>query len=58
MSVDVETIEQEATVGTAAREMIRHQVHRLPVVDQQSRLIGIVSTMDILKAVAEGAKIK
>ena len=52
MSYDVETISQEATIGTAAREMLRHQVHRLPVVDDHDRLIGIVSTMDILEVVA------
>ena len=57
MSIDVETIVQEATIGKAAQEMLRHQVHRLPVVDDHDRLIGIVSTMDILEVVAEGALI-
>ena len=53
MSGDVETISPEATVDMAAREMLRHQVHRLPVVDQQQRLVGIVSTMDLLAVLAE-----
>ena len=55
MTAGVETIEREATVGKAAREMLRHHVHRLPVVDQGGRLLGIVSTMDILAVLAEGA---
>lgn len=54
MSVDVETIGPETPVSEAAREMLRHQVHRLPVVDQQGKLLGIISTMDILAVLAEG----
>jgi CBS domain-containing protein len=54
MTINVETIGPEMTVEHAAREMLRHQVHRLPVVDHQGSLLGIVSTMDILAVVAEG----
>ena len=55
MSLDVETVGPETTINEAAREMLRYQVHRLPVVDQKKRLLGIVSTMDLLQVLAEGA---
>jgi CBS domain-containing protein len=55
MTVRVETIRSEATVRHAAREILRHHVHRLPVVDHEGRLLGIVSTMDVLAALAEEA---
>jgi CBS domain-containing protein len=35
--------------------MVRSRVHRLMVVDNEKRLLGIVSTMDILAAFADGA---
>jgi CBS domain-containing protein len=53
MTINVETISPEVSVEHAACEMMRHQVHRLPVVDHQGHLLGIVSTMDILAVVAE-----
>lgn len=55
MTIGVETITPEVTIEQAARDMLRHHVHRLPVVDQEGRLVGIVSTMDILAVLAEGA---
>ena len=38
----------------AAAEMLRYRVHRLPVVDKQGKLLGIISTMDILTSFVEG----
>ena len=49
------TIDAETTLGKATREMLRNRVHHLPVVDSSDRLIGIVSTMDILSEFADGA---
>jgi CBS domain-containing protein len=43
------TIDADATVADAARRMQRHRVNRLPVVDGDGRLIGIVSRGDVLK---------
>lgn len=57
MTAGVETISSEATVSHAAREILRHHVHRLPVVDHDGRLLGIVSTMDILAVLAEDAPV-
>lgn len=36
-------------VRAAAAMMIKHHVHRLTVVDEQSRLVGIVTTFDITR---------
>ncbi|MFG2823313.1 CBS domain-containing protein [Kitasatospora sp. NPDC048365] len=37
------------TIGEAARQMDRHRVKRLPVVDEAGRLVGIVSRRDLLQ---------
>jgi CBS domain-containing protein len=56
MTTSVATVYLEMPLAVAAREMLRHRVHRLPVVDTQDRLVGIISTMDILNAFADGAE--
>lgn len=45
----------EASVADAARMMVRLRVKRLPVVDQERRLLGIVSRLDVLKAASNVA---
>jgi len=55
MSEGVATIDMEATIGKATREMLRNRIHHLPVVDTHDRVIGIISTMDILAEFADGA---
>ncbi len=50
MTADVVTVSLENTVLEATREMLRNRVHRLVVVDVQERVIGILSTMDLLEA--------
>ncbi|HEX9031802.1 MAG TPA: CBS domain-containing protein [Streptosporangiaceae bacterium] len=42
------TITADATVTEAARVMHSHKVKRLPVVDEDQRLVGIVSRVDLL----------
>jgi CBS domain-containing protein len=44
------TIGPDATAAAAARLMQRHQIKRLPVVDTNGRLVGIVSRRDLLGA--------
>jgi CBS domain-containing protein len=44
------TVRPEATLTEAARLMHRNHVKRLPVVDGEERLLGIVSRADLLKA--------
>lgn len=55
MSEAVATIEPNTTIGKASREMLRNRVHHLPVVDEHERVVGIVSTMDILGEFADAA---
>jgi len=50
MTRSVVTITPEATVGEAARVMGRRNVKRLPVVDLDGDLIGIVSRADVVGA--------
>jgi len=54
MSKDVDTIEMESSVSKAAHEMVRNRIHHLPVIDSNNRLVGIISTMDVLAEVADG----
>lgn len=50
MTGAVTAVQRETSLLDATREMLRHRVHHLPVVDEQQRLLGIVSTMDMLGA--------
>jgi CBS-domain-containing membrane protein len=44
------------SIGTVARMMIDARIHRLIVVDGQRRPIGVVSSTDVLAAVAQAAQ--
>ena len=55
MSEAVATVGVDTTIGKATREMLRNRVHHLPVVDAHDKMIGIISTMDILAEFADGA---
>lgn len=54
MTDDVATVDGEATLLHAAQEMLRNRVHRLPVVDKTAKLIGMLSTMDVLEGFVAG----
>jgi acetoin utilization protein AcuB len=47
MSGDVVTITPETTLPEAHRIMVREEIRRLPVVDSDGRLVGIVTLGDI-----------
>ncbi|MFK0156117.1 CBS domain-containing protein [Streptomyces sp. NPDC090493] len=49
MSVEPVTVHADDTVAAAARTMTEHHVERLPVVDEEDRLVGIVTRGDLLK---------
>ncbi len=48
------TVSPETDVRTAARLMIEKGLNHLPVVDGEGRLVGIITSWDIAKAVASG----
>lgn len=54
MTATVAAIARETSLLEATGEMLRHRVHHLPVVDESQRLLGIISTMDLLNAFAQG----
>ncbi|MZE78939.1 CBS domain-containing protein, partial [Streptomyces sp. SID5475] len=43
------TVRALDSIAHAARTMVRHQVERLPVVDEEDRLVGIVTRRDLLQ---------
>jgi len=51
MNVNVVTIDKEATTAEALSLMKLHQLRRLPVVDKEGFLTGIISLFDIILAV-------
>lgn len=53
MTETVMTIDRETSLLEATVEMLRHRIHHLPVVDAEQRLLGIVSTLDLLGAFAQ-----
>jgi CBS domain-containing protein len=55
MSDNLATVSAESMLVEAAADMLRRRVHRLPVVESKGELLGILSTMDILKAFVAGA---
>lgn len=50
MSEDVVTIGHDASLAEAARVMTSHRVKRLPIVDAEGNLRGVISRHDIVEA--------
>ena len=55
MSETLTTVSPESTIATATRRILHSGVHHLPVVDVDNRLVGIVSSIDILGEFADAA---
>jgi CBS domain-containing protein len=55
VSGDLVTIDPQQDLEEALRLMARHQVRRLPVVEEDGRLVGVVAQADVAK---EGADAK
>ena len=49
MTVDVKTVKKDDTVSDVAKMLIRDKIGGLPVVDEDNKVIGIISETDILK---------
>ncbi len=52
MSTNVVSVSASTPLPDAAVTMLENQIHHLAVLDESSRLVGILSTMDILNAFA------
>ena len=46
-STDVITVDPQQNLDEALRLMARHQVRRLPVVEEDGRLVGVVAQADV-----------
>lgn len=53
MQRDVLTIGPDARIADAAMRMVNHAVSGLPVVEENNRVIGILTDVDILRAFVE-----
>jgi CBS domain-containing protein len=54
MRSPVVTADLDDTIGDAASRMVTHAIHALPVVNDSNRLLGIVTTSDIMQALLHG----
>ena len=48
-STDLVTVDPEQDLDEAARLMAQHQVRRLPVVEEDGRLVGVVAQADVAR---------
>lgn len=53
MRTDVKTVDSDATVGDAITTLADAHVSALPVTDARGRIVGVVSTTDILGTLSE-----
>lgn len=50
MAPAVQTIREDSTLIQAARAMCAEHVHRLPVLDEDGRVMGVISSLDVMSA--------
>jgi len=53
MTSDVKTIKEDKPVSEAANLMIKYNINRLPVMDGQDNMVGIVTRADIVRSMIE-----
>lgn len=56
MRREVVTVGPEASLVEVARKMLVEKARRIPVVDSQGKVLGIVARIDILRAIKEEAE--
>jgi CBS domain-containing protein len=50
VSKELLTINLEDDLSIAAQKMIKNHINGIPVVDDTSKLVGVVSNLDVVKA--------
>jgi CBS-domain-containing membrane protein len=55
MNPEVVTLYAEDPAMAAVAEMAKREIHRIVVLDAESKLAGIVTPMDVVRALARGA---
>lgn len=55
MRKDIVTVDEDASLCEVAHLILTQKVRRIPVLDKEKRVIGIVAREDIIKAYAEEA---
>jgi CBS-domain-containing membrane protein len=58
MTKAVRAVRPRDPAMTAVRLMVNEGVHRAVVIDEQGKLAGIVSAMDVLRALARGERVQ
>jgi CBS domain-containing protein len=53
MQTGVVTVDRDATLLDAHRLFVEEEIHGAPVVDADGEVVGVISTLDILRAVQE-----
>jgi CBS domain-containing protein len=56
MDHQVFSVSEEEEIRTAAQKLLKGETNHLPVINSQGTLVGIVTTFDISKAVANPGK--
>lgn len=57
MTHDPVTIREDTPVDEVGRLMVQHSIKRLPVIDATGHLVGIVSRLDVLRAIASAVRL-
>jgi len=56
MTKDVYTIDPDEELRNAIKKMVNNRINRLPVIDANEKLVGIITRGDILRGIAEESK--
>lgn len=56
MTPQVRSIAADETLLTAARLMCEEHIHRLPVLDAQSRVVGMLTSLDIVAGLVQAVE--
>jgi CBS domain-containing protein len=54
MRYKLKCVHQDTSIAKAGSKMLWTRFHHLPVVDEEQRLVGIISTLDLLAAFVKG----